>query len=305
MSGVPGRIFDSSIPKQNIKIHGFNGSQSSVSAVGLNDDGKMEYYVPHMPSDLVLLSAHSYAEDGAAVLFPDGGGIYKLSDSQRNEFVNFLSKFPITSKLTVVDRTYEIDSSPTEQAYNSSATKYFNSKVNVSNTTERILAQLLTGLSYIDLFSMVNNESVDGLPRDITKESLKTFSRHYGRTPDVVQLSRPNLAGNVKGYLAPTPVLSHVGQRVEADFLQPDFNYEVKDRVSGRIQTKKIPTFGGATYAFVAVDCYSGMVHGRLTTTTANVAEHVRWVVDQFVTHDHNIQLFVAIKVLLGLVYGK
>ena len=34
---------------------------------GVNDDGKVEYYVQSMPSDLVLLCAHEYASDGAAV----------------------------------------------------------------------------------------------------------------------------------------------------------------------------------------------------------------------------------------------
>ena len=42
------------------------------------------------------------------------------------------------------------------EAYNSTATKYFNSKVNVSSTQERTLATLLTGLTFRDLLSMDN-----------------------------------------------------------------------------------------------------------------------------------------------------
>jgi hypothetical protein len=33
----------------------------------------MEYYVSNMPSDMVLLSAHDYASDGAAILMKDSG----------------------------------------------------------------------------------------------------------------------------------------------------------------------------------------------------------------------------------------
>jgi len=299
MSGVPGRISDPSEPDTTIKIYGFNNSNSMVSQVGINDDGKEEFYVPTMPTDLVLLSSYSYASEGAAVLFPEDGAVYKLNETQREELIDFLQKFPKITALKVVNRTYEVAQSTQEFAHSSTATKYFNSKVHVSNTTERILATLLTGLSFSDLYSMKENGSVEGIPRDITMETLNTFSRKYGRTPDVVQLARPNLAGNTKGYMAAPPQLTHVGQRVEADFFTTDFNYDVKEP-NGRIKSSKIPTLGGATFGFVSVDAYSGFVHGRLTNSTANAVEHVKWVNDLYSTFDHTIDLFAGDKGIIG-----
>ena len=46
---------------------------------------------------------------------------------------------------------------------------------------------------------------------------------NHGTSPDILQLARPNLAGNIKGYMAPKPTLTHVGQRVKADYMFTDF----------------------------------------------------------------------------------
>jgi len=68
MSGIPNRLFNKSKPMSDIVVKGFNGAISSVDSVGVNDDGKKEYYIQSMPSDLCLLSANEYAKDGAAIL---------------------------------------------------------------------------------------------------------------------------------------------------------------------------------------------------------------------------------------------
>ena len=92
-------------------------------------------------------------------------------------------------------------------AYNSTATKYFNSKVNVSNTQERILSTLLTGLTFRDLLFITKNNSVTGLPRDLTPSALHSFEHRYGRTTDVLELAFPDLAENTKGYKQNLPIL--------------------------------------------------------------------------------------------------
>ncbi len=101
------------------------------------------------------------------------------------------------------------------------ATRYFNTKVHVSNQEERILAMLLSGLTFNDLYVMTKEDrvKVKGLPRDLTMTSLNQFSRKYGTSPDILQLARPNLAGNVKGYMADKEQLTEVGQRVEVSGL--------------------------------------------------------------------------------------
>jgi hypothetical protein len=71
MSGVSDRLLDSTAPSSAVSVRGFNNSVSFVDSVGLNEDGKMEYYVSNMPSDMVPLSVYDYASDGAAILMKD------------------------------------------------------------------------------------------------------------------------------------------------------------------------------------------------------------------------------------------
>ena len=110
------------------------------------------------------------------------------------------------------NNTYEVTphqlSSPI--TYNSTAKKYFKSKVNVSTAQECILSTLLTELTFRDLLFPTN--AVLGLPHNLTATALHSFENKYGRTPDVLQLAFPDLSGITK------PVLTHCGQRIESDF---------------------------------------------------------------------------------------
>ena len=228
MSGTTERIDNAVSNTNNIRIQGFNGTTSNVDAVGVNADGKLEYYVSSMPTHLTLLSAHDYVKDGAAVLFPDDGVVLRLTDTEREALQQFIKTFEVSKQLLVKNRTYEVAHHVTEgvqieQAMNNTATRYFNSKVHVSNKEERILSMLLMGFTHKDLYDMVKSGSVTGLPRDLTKHALNQFSHRHGTSPDILQLARPNLAGNIKGYMAPKPTLTHVGQRVEADYMFTDF----------------------------------------------------------------------------------
>jgi hypothetical protein len=187
-----------------------------ASLEGVNSDGKHEYFVPDMPSDLVLLCGHAYASDGAAILYKDGGMVVKLDPQELQDLLSFVSKYQIIKRLKVSNRTYEVadsmdelsfyltdqestqptinlfadSNSPDElEALASTATRYFNTKVNVSNTTERILTLLLTGLSFNDLYQHVKHKSLDGIPPDVTISSLNHFEHKYGRTPDIIRMA--------------------------------------------------------------------------------------------------------------------
>ena len=292
MSGTAHRIYHQH-KRDNVIIQGFNGSTSSVDAVGINGDGKMEYYVKSMPTNLTLLSAHEYVKDGAAVLFPEDGVVLRLTDSERVSLQKFITQFDVSKQLSVKNRTYEVANKastgePVEQAMNNTATRYFNSKVHVSNKEERILSMLLMGFTHKDLYSMATSNCVEGLPRDLTKRALNQFSHRHGTSPDILQLARPNLAGNTKGYMAPKPILTHVGQRVEADFMFTDFNMVVSKR------TVKIPTLGGAIAAFLTVDGHSEYVHGLLVHSVANSVEYIRTVHQQYLRDGHTIETFAA-----------
>ena len=291
MSGTAHRL-DHQHKHDNVIIQGFNGATSTVDAVGMNRDGKMEYYVKSMPPNLSLLSAHEYVQDGAAVLFPEDGVVLRLTESERESLQQFIKKFYVSKQLSVKNRTYEVanhaSTRQVEEAMNNTATRYFNSKVHVSNKEERILSMLLMGFTHKDLYNMATSNSVTGLPRDLTKRALNQFSHRHGTSPDILQLARPNLAGNTKGYMAPKPILTCVGQRVEADFMFTDFNMVISKK------TVKIPTLGGAIAAFVTVDGHSEYVHGILVHSVANSVEHIKTVHQQYTRDGHTIQTFAA-----------
>ena len=105
---------------------------------------------------------------------------------------------------------------------------------------------LLSGLTLNDLYIMIKEDrvKVKGLPRGLTKISLNQFSRKYGTSPDILQLARPNLAGNSKGYIADKEPLTYVGERVEADFMLTDFNMIIR----------KLSKYLGAITAYTSVD---------------------------------------------------
>ena len=75
-------------------------------------------------------------------------------------------------------------------------------------------------------------------------------------------------------------MLTQVGQRIEADFLIPDFDHEVTDAKTGKKRLIKTPTHGGAIAAYVFIDCYSGKVRGQLVKTFSHTVALVKWTLD-------------------------
>ncbi len=312
MSGVLGRISDSAKPQANIRINGFNNAGSMVNSVGVNSDGRKEYFVRDMPSNLALLCANDYAQIGAVVLLPESGSIIKLNELEKSAFLSFIEQFSVYLQLKVENRTYEVcrtscDESEcvqkvellhAESAHSGTATRYFNSKVNITNSEERILAALLTGLSFNDLYLMIKFNSAEGLPRDITVQSLNNFEHKYGRTPSVLQMALPNLAGNTKGYMAQPPRVAKIGERVEADFFVGEFNEDslssATEDSNSRKQSAKLASHGGATAGFVDVDVYSGYLNGELAKSVANSVDFVRNTVSTYERFHHEIVLFAA-----------
>ena len=309
MSGNPSRLISTQSTEPNIQVKGFNNTSSLVAASGYNQDNIPELYVPAMPKDLVLLCAADYSTTGATILLPTEGYVLSLSPTQQQFLRDYAKGQPITKTLTLKNNTYEVgppssvphDPTTFPSAHSASATKYFNSKVNVSNTQERILATLLTGLTFRDLLFMSNNNSVAGLPRDITTTTLHTFENKYGRTPDVLQLAFPDLSGNTKGYFAPKQPITHIGQRIEADFFEAEFN-ELPDPTTPpamptskpRSQLRKLSTFGGATAAYVYIDVYTGYVNGLLVTSMANPLPLVKATVEAFKSNQFKVDVFSA-----------
>ena len=305
MSGDPTRLTTISAPPDSIMVKGFNNTSSSVAATGFNTDSKPELYVPGMPEDLVLLCAADYTSSGATILLPNEGYVLSLSPDHQQFLREYAQQHDIIKTLTVSNNTYEVapdDPISSPVAYNSTATKYFNSKVNVSTAQERILSTLLTGLTFRDLLFLTNNDAVSGLPRDLTATALHSFENKYGRTPDVLQLAFPDLSGNAKGYFAPKPILTHCGQRVEADFFEPEFNdISSLDETSEpplsstqRSKLKKIKSFGGASAGYVYIDVYTGNVDGILVNSMAKPLPLVKATVQAFKVKKHKVEVFSA-----------
>lgn len=315
MSGVPGRLHTAS--STNASVEGFNGARERVDAAGTNEDSRLEYFLSSMPRHLVLLSGNDYAKEGAAVLFPEDGRVVKLTVEEQEALREFLRPFPTVKELIVKNHTYEVrnsNSTPTashaaatvrpDEAHSTTATRYFNSKINVSNTQERVLAHLLTGMTFQDSYTAVQHGSIAGLPRDLTIKALNNYEHNFGTNPPILQLARPNLAGNTKGYNAPRPVLVRVGQRVEADFMECEINDVVPAAAAGGARrtakstpaprARKLATHGGAIAAFVSVDSYSGFVHGRLVQSLGNCVTQVEYINAKYQTAGHQISLFAA-----------
>jgi len=306
MSGDPTRLTTISSPPDSIMVKGFNNTSSSVAATGYNADSHPELYVPGMPDDLVLLCAADYTSSGATILLPNEGYVLSLSPNHQQYLREYAQQHDIIKTLTVKNNTYEVVApeviSNAPVAYSSTATKYFNSKVNVSTAQERILSTLLTGLTFRDLLFLTNHNAVSGLPRDLTATALHSFENKYGRTPDVLQLAFPDLSGNTKGYFAPKPVLTHCGQRIEADFFEPEFNdLNSFDETSQppltstqRSKLKKIKSYGGAIAAYVYIDVYSGCVDGILVNSMAKPLPLVQATVQAFKAKGHKVEVFSA-----------
>ena len=312
MSGVPGRLVTTDSAVNNVSIRGFNGSVSNVTSTGTNADGKIEHYVANMGNNLVLLCANDYARDGFIVLFGDDGIVCECDSHESDLVREFISQFAIRKRLKVNNRTYEVDDTPdnafdanavNEIAYGSSANTYFNTKINVSNVEERILAYLISGFSLEDLLRFVKAGSLAGLHPDITTTALNRYQHKWGRSPDAFQLARASKQGNTKGYMEPPKPLTHVGERVEMDYFECPFNMSQEDDSSNDLRRKKIkklPTHGGAIAAAVCVDSYSGKVFGRLVKSTARPIVLVQEFYSEFDLEHHTIDLFCGDKGVLS-----
>jgi len=153
---------------------------------------------------------------------------------------------------------------------------------------------LLTGLSYNDLYSMVKAGKVQGIPRNITINALNNFNHKYGKTPDILQMALPQLTGNNKGYMAPKAVLKEVGDRVEADFFQAEFNEIIEEGISKQKKTVKLLSHGEASGAYICVDVFSGYPHGWLVNSFAETKNQVKRTVDVYKVESQNIKVFAA-----------
>lgn len=303
ISGNPGRIKAVDVG-HNILISGFNNSTSEVTAVGINNDSKTEYYVTGMPDNLALLCANDYVEGGAAILFHNDGVVIELSPSEMVELREFIEEYTVVKRLVVNNRTYEVARDvENDIAYASSS--FFNTKVNTNSSDELVTSTLMMGIPLPALQNAIRNGTITGFHPKLTTQRLSNFEAKWGRSPDVVQMAYPNKKGNEKGYMTKPHVYTYVGERVEMDFMECDFNEEsVADPIPTsnsvfRKKVRKLVSAGGAVAAWVAYDVYSGFVYGRLVTSMANAHECVKELVEYYEKHGHKIVELAADRGIL------
>jgi hypothetical protein len=65
-----------------------------------------------MPSDLVLLCAADYTQQGATILFPNEGFVLALSSAEQQYLHSYIQDKPILKELTVRKNTYEVVDAP-------------------------------------------------------------------------------------------------------------------------------------------------------------------------------------------------
>ena len=141
--GFPGRLKE--VQEVELEVRGFDGGSREGNLMGINEDGRNEVFVKEMREDLVLLCAQQYVAGGAAILFEKNGYVVKLGEPEREELRNFVERQEMEKILVVKNGTYHVsDGEETAMVANT----YFNTKVNVSNGEERVLAYLLCGLSW-------------------------------------------------------------------------------------------------------------------------------------------------------------
>ena len=291
MSGNRNRIVNERVIEK--RVMGFNGNIRRASVVGVNEDGINELFVDSMPENLALLSAYQYNKNNRfTVLNEDGGGIYSTNSKGRGELMNYIDKnFKLDKRLKVKNGIYVIEEDDNEHvsAYTASTT-FFNHKVHVVNNKERILALLLCGFSYGDLIKILQHHSLGGIPQEITLSDIYRFGRIFGATPNIVKLAYPRNEPNHKGLMEDPPELVHVGQLVEVDIMEPEYNNEVNinDEKKSKRSTK-LPTWGGATSAVVMIDTYSGYIIGKLLKSTANPHIFVKELVETYSLYSNKI----------------
>ena len=305
LSGVKGRITEME-KTHEIAISGFNGSRSAVDKVGVNRDGKLEYFLPDMPLGLVLLCANDYVQDGAAVLFPEDGKVLRLAAEQQDALRAFIAGFPVEKDLVVRNRTYEVATHSAEaedEAFGT--TVYLNTKAHASDQSELVLVNVLTGMDLRTLQFAVRTGAIQGLHPKLTSKALSRFERLWGRTPDILQLAHPNKMGNVKGYMTKPRVYTRCGECVEMDNIEMDFNEEQDIPASAdpsapvRRRVKKLLSAGGASGACIYIDVYSGFVGGHLIKSTAKAVESVAKMHAEYKTYGHNVEEFAADRGIL------
>jgi len=282
--------------EKNGEIRGFDGSIKSMKNLGLKRDGQWEAHVPEM-KDLSLVSAARHIGNGIAVLLADGGFVTEgLTTEQRDEIISKIELMNPNKKmqLTVKDNIFVVDSNSKCSHWKEfgllTRAKFFNVKVDVQNEEQRIITLMLCGFSTLDQLKILKHGCLAGFPPDLTKRNVQSFINKYGATPDLIKMAFPTQDANVWGLLDDVPKPSGIGEVVEIDEFECDFNLRAHD--NGK-RTRKLPTLGGAVKATILVDKYSGYIIGYLRKPLVKNIDVLKFLITQLEV-DHVVVQTIA-----------
>jgi len=306
MSGIRNRIKNMQ-SENNVRVKGVGG-MTYAEGKGVNTDNKHELFVSSL-GNLALLCAVEYAKDGCIVLFGNDGVVLSLSDHETQQMRKYIQQYKPDKKLIVNNNTYEVLLNEDEkckiedmvtQTHDHiekacyAANTYFNTKINVTTKTQRIVAYMLAGLSWDMLYCACKDKSITGLHPEITVKALNKFGRKYGKTPDIIQLAHQNKLQSIPGLDTKPFSPKRVGSLVESDNLTPDQNdYSTQASTSGK-KVSKIKTHGGGIGANITIDTFSHFVHGTIFKSSGNMKQVVRNIILKYATKNHAIDKFAA-----------
>lgn len=167
------------------------------------------------------------------------------------------------------------------------ATRYFNTKIHASSTDQLILAYLLAGFTINQIQTALKHTSIYGFHPLITHGALKKFTDTYGFTPDAVQLATATRLPNVPAYNTPPTEYTKIGECLEIDCMESEFNIEeVKTDKNGKrhVTHSRALSLGGARYAVVGVDCYTGFIVGSVLPQLKNPLKMIEDILHQMRT---------------------
>jgi len=274
MSGQTSRVLanaeEESLPS---KVKFGNGDELVVTREGINEDGVSEIVVPGMPTERTLLCANDYTQNGITILTQTGGAVYiDPSSDERLRLDEFLGGWKPWKTLYVKDKVYYMREPPgvkfsppefIEAA--ASQTKFFNSRISVTNVEELVQVYALMGFPLKSLRQSIKGNTIDGIDPRLTTTAINAFERKYGSNVDPFILASPWMRHGLINAVNNVPEKPTEIGHLEMDVFEMPFLSEIKDG-----KREPLSCLGGGRYLYLWIDKYSLCLGGAIATGQKN-----------------------------------
>lgn len=295
------------------------GGKTTAELSGTNRKGDPIHYLPSLP--IQIQCASDIAAQGCCLLFADQGYAIKLDSNQIESFKKVIEKCNITDRMIVQDKIYyvieddgensTVEDNVAECCYSLAdgnaedmyiactvhARNYFNSQLHASSVSDRILAMMLSGMSFKTLYNAVKNKAIQGIHPDITVQKLLEFGKTMGTTPDIISIANSRrIIKAHNGLMNQMQRPSMNGEWVEIDI----FNCEYNERINNPMikknvllyieQVRKLRTHGGASHFALCVCKKSGYIFSMLLKDTKSAIDIVIKFVTDIADHGYTVK---------------